>query len=168
MKGKRGISQIVTTILIILLSLAAIVIVWQAVLPLFKQPGVTADCLTLSLDVDSVTKSTLSTTIGTCSAPVCLTKVTCESAPCNGVWTWATNADGKITVKRNTGTGDLKAIKLLINGVTVKDAEPATTLAELETQDISALTIKTGDKIKIAPIVGDNNLVCGTVSTYTA
>lgn len=37
--SKKGLSEIVTSILIILIAVAAVVVIWQILLPLIKQPG---------------------------------------------------------------------------------------------------------------------------------
>jgi len=60
-KNKRGLSQVVTTVIIILLSLAAIAIIWTFVRPVIENSSsqINADCL--SVDFDAVCKPTLDT-----------------------------------------------------------------------------------------------------------
>ena len=57
--NRKGISEVVTVILIILLSVAAIIIVWQVVKPLIERPASSAqtDCVTVSLEITSASKA---------------------------------------------------------------------------------------------------------------
>ena len=54
---KRGMSEVVTTVLIILIVIAAVAIIWAAIRPAIQSAGeqVTADCFTTSFEVVSCT-----------------------------------------------------------------------------------------------------------------
>ena len=64
MRSKKGLSDVVTTLIIILLALAAIVIVWAVVSSLVKdtanQTDLSSKCLGLSVDIDSTDASEIS------------------------------------------------------------------------------------------------------------
>jgi len=55
--NKRGLSQVVTTVIIILLVLAAIAIIWSFVRPVIESSSqqISADCSTIDLEVASCT-----------------------------------------------------------------------------------------------------------------
>lgn len=59
--NKKGLSQVVTTVLIILIVLAAVVIIWAFIRPTITQAGeqITADCITLDLQVLSCNTDTV-------------------------------------------------------------------------------------------------------------
>ena len=175
---KKGVSQIITTILIILLVLAAIVIVWQAIKGTISKAakGISADCITLDLEISSMTLSTLSATSGTCSQQTtavpptdCTDQTTCETAQdatnCGGVWTGEANADAEMKITRNTGAGDIRAVKILIGGLAIGDIDAVQIANELGTQTFDSLTIVSGDTVSIAAIVGDDALLCGMSDT---
>jgi hypothetical protein len=52
MMNKKGLSQVVTTVLIILIVLAAIILIWVAVRPTIEGAGdqITADCVSIELN----------------------------------------------------------------------------------------------------------------------
>ncbi len=138
---KRAQSEIITTVLIILLVLAAIVIVWQVVRS------------TVTTGADQITGGTDCITLGF--------EITRADVGANN-----------ITVKRIAGLGDLDKIKLILNGVT-NETDDSASLGELESKKItlvpSASTLKAGDKIEIAAVLGTkgNGKVCNVADTYT-
>ena len=91
--NKKGLSEVVTTVIIILLVLVAIGIVWAVVNPTLKSGAqqVSADCLSLSL----------------------------EPVTCDVTLTGAAFTSAAVQVKRNAGSGTLTGLKiLLMNGAT--------------------------------------------------
>lgn len=64
--NKRGLSQVVTTVLIILVVLAAILIIWAAVRPTVETAGeqISADCITIELEAVSCSSDGNDTTVG--------------------------------------------------------------------------------------------------------
>lgn len=164
--SKKGVSDIIATVLIILLVLAAIVIVWQAIRPLISTPlPSNVDCLTLSLSIQKLIEST-----GNCDSCTDTTKNGAgkKKSECTGTlcaWTETTPTTGSVLVKREAGAGSLKKIKVLSNGKSAQDY--ATTIGELETVDIPQ-SINDKDTISVAPIVGDSNVLCPTSDTEEA
>lgn len=81
---KRGLSEVVTTVLVILLVLGAIAIIWSFLQPVIKRGAErtagTAECLNIRLEA-----------------------VSCKLS--SGQW--------DVTVKRNPGNGDLKSVVLV-------------------------------------------------------
>lgn len=66
MENKRALSDVVTTVLIILLALAAIVLVWSFVKPTLQNAGesLSADCIQLQLEPKScITNSTMDASV---------------------------------------------------------------------------------------------------------
>lgn len=126
---KRGLSDVVTTVLIILLVLVAIGIIWAAVRPTLEDSGsrISGDCLTIQL----------------------------ESVSC----TQDLSGDYTATVRRDVGSGNLQAIKLIFGNSTgsTQVVEQATTISELESATFSAITLTdvTGAvTLKSAAVVG--------------
>ena len=159
--NKKAQSQIITTVLIILLVLAAIVIVWQVVRTTVEEGaqnivGTTA-CTTLDLKIESFNDGSCSGALnaagGSLLSPQPSTKAACENAP-SGVWT-----AGEITLRRGTGGGDLKEIRVLADDVVIGDYE-ISNLGELDSKTVDA-DIPTGTlKVEVAPRVGDNKNLC--------
>jgi len=56
MASKRGLSQVVTTVILILLVLAAIAIIWSFVRPVIESSskGISSDCLTIGFEVECI------------------------------------------------------------------------------------------------------------------
>ncbi len=128
---KRGLSEVVTTVLIILLVLVAIGIIWAAVRPTIESSGsrISGDCLTLQLET-----------------------VSCAFSD-NGV----TPGLYDVSVMRNVGVGNLQAIKLIFNdGTSTLVLEQASTIDELNTANFNnVLTGLTGTvTVKSAGVVG--------------
>lgn len=112
MISKRGLSDVVTTVLIVLLTIVAIGILWSFLQPMFTSSGqkvqTQQQCLALSLEVTG----------------------------CQSYYVSATAGKTNVTVKRNPGAATLKDLKLIFeksDGSTeVKTS--AVTPAELETK----------------------------------
>jgi len=137
---KKAQSQIITTVLIILLVLAAIVIVWQVVNTTVKG-GAEAVA-----DADQCFKISMEITGATTGA-----------------------GTGTVTVKRNPGTADLRALAIVIDGKRVSPDVSAASLTELSTQTFSGLDIASGNKVEIYAIVGDKKHLCAApADTFTA
>ncbi|MFH1307533.1 MAG: hypothetical protein ABIH72_01645 [archaeon] len=129
--NKKGVSEIVTVILIILLSITAVIIIWQVISPLIQRTEtgtLSADCFTLSMDI--------------------------TSAQNNGV-------DANITVKRGVGEGRLYKIVVIkssggsdsiVNNGTVSDDLD---IFETKTIVLSGVQLAAGEFVKIAPIIKD-------------
>jgi len=130
--NKRGLSQVVTTVILILVILAAIVILWAAIRPTIQKASeqVTADCITIDLEVVSCSAG------GTAGVPVGQTG---------------------ITVKRSSGGGDLTAIRFVFDGGDAVSVD--STLGKLETQE-HFVTSKdyAGEMVNVAAVVGQENV----------
>jgi hypothetical protein len=103
MSNKKGISDVVTTVLIVLLSLVAVAIVWSFLSPLITKSGTqiaqTQACLSASLEVSGCNLDTADT-----------------------IWNYS------VTVKRNAGTANITSIKLIFgktDGSTVVKEQPS-------------------------------------------
>src|SRR3989344_847274 len=131
---KKAQSQIITTVLIILLVLAAIVIVWQVV-----QSTITGGAESIR-DADN------------CFA---------VSMEITDIKRGSGNAS--LTVKRNPGSGDLRKVGIVVNGVRAPDGD-VTDLQELDSKTFGSLAIITSDKIEIYDIVGESQNVCAAVA----
>lgn len=108
--NSKGLSDVITTVLIILLVLVAITIVWQFVSPFLRNTSskVGADCLTTSL-----------------------TAKTCTYNPTTGAYS--------VQVYRPTGAADITAVNLVFTGTTASNVTKITgTIGELETQSYTS------------------------------
>jgi hypothetical protein len=133
MFNKKGVSEIVTFVLIILLVLVAIAIAWQVVIPLVKKPAedISVGCLTIMFDLKKATYYNSTSTLS-------------------------------LEIRREKGAGDLTGFYWILDGKKSANPQDANSLGELETQtyDIGAteaspasVATKPG-KIEIAPVVG--------------
>jgi hypothetical protein len=147
MYSKRGLSSIVTTLIIIVLGLVAIGVVWGVVSGLLKSGG------------QQTTSS-----FGQLFITMTLQGVNMKP-----------NGDVDVIVTRNTGAGELKAINFVVSdGSNSKVIKRATTLQELGTQtftlnysELGAMPIK---KISIVPVINSNGqeTIGGTLAEYVS
>lgn len=131
--NKRGLSTIVVTLILVVLSLVAVGVVWAVISNLLKtgeqQSTSSFGQIFLNLKVQNVNLKT--------------------------------NGDVDVTVQRNSGTGDLKAINFIVSdGTNSKVIKKTTSLQELGTQtftltysELGAMAVK---EVSIAPIINSN------------
>jgi len=146
-KDKRGLSTIVVTLILVVLSLVAVGVVWAVISNLLKTGGQQTTSsfgqIFLNLKVQNVNLKT--------------------------------NGDVDVTVQRNSGTGDLKAINFIISdGTNSKVIKKTTSLQELGTQtftltysELGAMAVK---EVSIAPIINSNgqDTVGSVADKYTS
>ena len=137
MINKRGLSQIVTTILMILIVISAIAIIFAAIRPAIESASkeITTDCFTISMEIES-----------------------CSIGDFDGE---ADNSDVQITVKRNPGKGKLNGLKFLFDTGNVLDGDSTNLPDELETKvytflDQSSLPAE----VDVAFVVGEGEKIC--------
>ena len=70
-----------------------------------------------------------------------------------------------LNIRRRSGAGDLEKIKVLVNDVSIKEAD-ASTLFELSDMEID-LNMNSGDEIKIAAVLDDRR-VCDIADSEIA
>ena len=131
MNSKKGLSDIVTNVLIILLVLVAVSIIWLFLRPTIQQGagslGGAADCLTVQIE-----------------------PVSCEY-PGQGT-------DQYIQVRRKAGAGALNEVALIFTdsgGSTRVERVPATGLDELETTVFQVTGSFAGQTLSVAAVVSD-------------
>lgn len=136
--NKKAISTIVATVLIILITVAAVAIIWAAIIPMIK---------------NQLSGST------TCLDAVSQVTVLNEGYTCRNV------AENKISlqVKRGPKSFDLKDIEVIVSigGQTTNkrisadaDVKTVPNTNQAKTYIISGANFGTADKVEIAPIVG--------------
>lgn len=121
--SKKGLSEIVTSILIILIAVAAVVVIWQVLLPLIRSPGEEsaslADCTANPVSISNIICNTGGTVTARVSKmgtkSVASATVTFENALDGSEDTSAsiTNPQGTSTVQSTAGTsytGDKVAV----------------------------------------------------------
>lgn len=136
MFSKRGLSDVITTVLIILLALAAVAIVWSFVMPLIQRAGeeVNSDCFTISLTPESCTYN-------------------------------SATGDATIRVSRGAGEGVLTDMKFIFNdGERVTDAGDSLEVLEQRSYDVPMNGV-TPTTFNVAAVSGANDKVCPVVST---
>lgn len=144
--SKKAVSGVVTTVLLILIVLAAIGIVW-AVISNFLNQGTrsiegSADCFSLQLSLESAVNKTIT--------PNFLT-----NSNLNNV---------ELRVKRIAGEGNVTAIKFLVDGVDTSFSGTIPSVAE--TRTFSARIINpeaVGKNVEIAAILGTRT--CGVADS---
>ncbi|VVB82767.1 Concanavalin A-like lectin/glucanases superfamily protein [uncultured archaeon] len=132
--NKRGLSTIVVTLILVVLSLVAVGVVWAVISNLLKtgeqQSSSSFGQLFISLTLQNVNLKT--------------------------------NGDVDVTVQRNSGTGDLKAINFIVSdGTNSQVIKKSTTLQELGTNTFTLSTSDLGNvgfvkEISISPVVNTN------------
>ncbi len=196
MKSKRGQSEIITTVLIILLVLAAIVIVWQVVQGTIgagtKEINKKKDCLGLDIVIMKAVASK-----GTCAytepaaagvqcevtvgggvlpSPVtsvtvgtpCPTPIVKAGGSCDSAWTETTS--GQVLIRRE-GTSTAKGIKTqLLIGDKINASHNAASDAPLDTayatDTYTVSGLAVGAEVQITPLLTDNT-ACGLTQKYS-
>ena len=138
--NKRGLSQVITIVLIILLTLVAILIVWGFVRPTIESTGeqVGAECLTVDLQVTGC-------------------DITADT----------------FTVKRNSGTGTLVAIRPIVDGNpcdvdlgTLDELESNTVANCQEGSPLATVNLVTGSEIEVAAVLTNQQLCQPTRTAF--
>jgi hypothetical protein len=142
MKNKRGVSAVVATVLIILITVAAVGIIWVAVIPLIRDKVASSDiCLSADLSIDS-----------------------------SGGWTCHDLDQNltKIRVKRGSSDSEIVGVEFYFD----KSGNTETFIRNLSigkngAKVYSFSDIEIVDEVKIAPIVkiGDTEEVCSISSS---
>lgn len=141
--NRRGLSEVVTTVLIILVVLAALVLIWAAVRPLLNKAssdiGGSGDCLVLDLETVSCTLD--SEQVGSIVA--------------------------NVVVKRGATEGDLTGVRFVFsdgsNSVTRDNDVPP---AVLESKTYSAIDLGAFNpaSVNVAALVGAGKKVCAPLA----
>lgn len=135
---KKALSGVVVTILIVLIAIIAVVILWSALRPAIEEGAGSLDTSTGCLSLDLEIVDVV------------------ES-----------DTDVNVSIKRNTGEGDLQKIKILFDGTSVGE-EDASSLGELETKTFTVTDMTVPSKVEIAAMIGDDLTVCGVADTWTS
>ena len=131
--NKKGVSEVVANVLIVLLVIVGVAVIWSVVKP-------------------TIDKSAKGIETGTACTGVSLEVVSCAQGDTTNDW--------DVVVKRNTGAGELTGLKLIFEDATeatsVVDAGAITGFDELETQTFSNLDDGTivATKVNVAAVVG--------------
>jgi len=110
MKNKKGISAIVATVLIILITVAAVTIIWAAIIPMIQdQIGGSTECFDASAALSVTTDFSCVDHNSTCSDGDSTTEADCDTA--GGTWT---NSTVSVQVHRGTGNFVLTDVEIII------------------------------------------------------
>ncbi|MEK6873598.1 MAG: archaellin/type IV pilin N-terminal domain-containing protein [Nanoarchaeota archaeon] len=128
--NKKAVSDVITTVLLILIVLAAIGIVWAVVSSFLNQGtqsiGGTADCFSTQLSIESATNSSVAITNQTI-----------------------------VRIKRIAGEGNITSLKFLLDGADTAFTGTIPSIAETRTFTSGTLAANpVGKTIEIAAIVG--------------
>ena len=146
MKNKKGISAIVATVLIILITVAAVTIIWAAIIPMIQNTiEGSQECFDASAALSVITDYSC-VDHGVCdnvsvicqaSEDVCITTGTGE---CNGVWD---DDAGSVSVQVHRGTGSF-----VLTGVEIIYGAEGNTQSEIFTADSTeGVPDPNGDKV---------------------
>ena len=122
MNNKKGISAIVATVLIILITVAAVTIIWAAIIPMITENlAGSSECFAASAALSVVSDYSCQNysapcnvaTCGTANNEACTTKALCEAetAPVQGVWT---PSYARVQVHRSTGDFVLVGVDVIV------------------------------------------------------
>jgi len=132
MQNKRGLSEVIVTVLIILISIAAIFLVWQFLKPTLKEEAGSINLDKVKVDLEISRNSLVKSSV---------------------------NDSFKINVIRNAGEGDLSKIKIRVENETNAAVYEFNGIPELGESQLSVPnTIANYAKVVVIPIVrvGDN------------
>ena len=138
MFNKRGLNQVVTTVLIILLVLIAVLIIWNAVRPTIQsvEDQSVVECINIDLDLERCSLDTES-------------------------------GEASVTVKRNLGDGDLQGIKFAFTNETSAeiiddDSGQGEIPGEFETKTFSfdSIDLEGDVEVDVIPLVGEQKSSC--------
>ena len=136
--NKRGLSAVITSVLIILIVLAAVLILWFFLKPLFISTGErtsnVGECLGIDLEI-----------------------IKCDFDSANNAY--------EITVKRNAGEGDLQGIRIVFTGDSGTDTyDPEeVSLPVLDSQTFTSVVAEDlGDNVEVnvAALIGEELVSC--------
>ncbi len=141
--NKRGLGNVVATILIVLLVIIGVAILWRSIRPLISSAGnrVQPDCFTVELDITGCVYSS-----GGQSAVV--------------------------SVRRGVGKGDVKAVKFVFSfasGDPLITSEVATNIDELETFTSPSIPgfAQAPQSVIVIPLVGEDKILCTQIDNPT-
>ena len=113
MNNKKGISAVVATVLIILITVAAVTIIWAAIIPMIRNTiEGSQECFDASAAISVMSDYSCYNSSGICytnESAGCGTEGNCIAAPCNGTWA---NRSAKVQVSREVGDFELVSLKL--------------------------------------------------------
>jgi len=160
MKNKRGISAVVATVLIILITVAAVTIVWTAIIPLINsQLEQGTACLDATQGISLANEG-----------------YTCKSTGTSEVWIQVKHGSKELdlrdiqvsfTVDGSSSSVSLRNLRMVMPGINGEKVYKISLDKIKETFGDSALTIDKIEEVSIAPIVGSGKTetTCGTTST---
>lgn len=145
--SKKGVSDIITTVLIILLVLAAIVIVWQAV------------------------NKTITNGVGQIAPKMACVDISLTAVSANytsHIVTVTRNAGGD-----DTGAGSVGGVKILVGGTAATldaGSSSAGGLTQLETghYNVTSPVLTNGVEVEVAAVLADGTTICSTTATVKA
>lgn len=144
-KDRKAISPILATVLLILMTIAAVAIIWPAVMPIIKRgaSGISSACIGIDLTIETTGK------------------VTCYDA---------TNKKLHVSVSRGAGDYELEKIQAIsyLEGNSESDIiiETMPGINEQKTYNVSIDTLSGVDKVAVAAIVniGDVEETCEKIA----
>jgi len=164
MNNKKGISAIVATVLIILITVAAVTIIWAAIIPMIQNTiEGSQECfdasaaLSVTTDFSCVDHSECTNTSASCQTNL----ATCEAALCNGEFTGA----GTISVQVHRGTGNFELPEIeIITGAGGTTYSNTTREGDLD-MDVPDVN---GDKVYDIVYTGDKRTEAGVAGIVMA
>ena len=147
MFNKKGVSEVVANVLIVLLVIVGIAVIWSVVKPTIDKSaqGVRSDCFTVQ--VEPVSCSNVGTCTGGAGATCTnlITKATCVAVTS---CTWTTT-DYKVTVKRNPGAGSFDSVEAIFSDGTNAERK---TLGGITSTTPEELASATSDLVPISSL----------------
>ncbi|MEK6908706.1 MAG: hypothetical protein AABX23_01495 [Nanoarchaeota archaeon] len=136
--SKKGVSEVVANVLIVLLVIVGIAVIWSVVKPTIDKgaAGIQADCFTVSVE-----------------------PISCVPGSTEGQW--------NVVVKRNPGAGEFDSVDLVFENaneetqkVVTTPVASDTTLSELSTLTVVGTTSSTFDAISVNTVVVSGGQLC--------
>ena len=155
-KNRKGVSEVVANVLIVLLVIVGIAVIWSVVKPTIDKSSnaVRSDCFTVQVEPTACALSAaVAATSGTCSATTAQNCVgagqsTCPSGEtCSGANAIPPGGTATVSIKRNPGAGNFENVEVVFEAGTESErissgftsVAGANQLNELQTRTTSAL-----------------------------
>ena len=160
MNNKKGISAIVATVLIILITVAAVTIIWAAIIPMIQdQIGGSTECfdasaaLSVTTDFSCVSYYETDTCVGNETTACNADEATCVSATCGAGKFWnASSGEVSVQIHRSTGNFVLAGVEIIVGAAGNTNA---TTFMSVENGGSEGVPDANGDKVYTYRFDGD-------------
>ncbi|MEK6846774.1 MAG: hypothetical protein AABY16_01260 [Nanoarchaeota archaeon] len=174
MFNRKGVSEVVANVLIVLLVIVGIAVIWSVVKPTIERTAdtVQSDCFTVQVEPQSCVLSAAATALGNCvNTNLCTTAPTGSVAQsaCPSECTWTETvpvavlgATATVNIKRNPGAGNFENIEVVFESATGTIERIASGITSTGTNPFEELETITTSALDPAFVPANANIVLRT------